>query len=128
VVDERDLPEVPRPLVVGFDEAVGADAAARFDAVSAEDKDRLRLWQGEPIDVRAPGDSMALFLRMTAYPAAAKDPDLFRAVARRVNLLDRPDALERDDRLIARAQEIAREGGVTPPAGPTRDELLEAIA
>jgi hypothetical protein len=117
----------PRSLAVAFDDAVGADAAARFDAVSAEDRDRLRLWQGEPIDVRDPGASMALFLRMTAYPAAANDPDLFRAVARRVNLLDPPDALARDEELIARARELAPEVG-TAPAGPTREEVLEAIA
>jgi 2-polyprenyl-6-methoxyphenol hydroxylase-like FAD-dependent oxidoreductase len=112
---------------LAFDEAVGADAAARFDAVSAEDRDRLRLWQGEPIDVRAPGDSMALFLRMTVYPAAGQDPELFRAVARRVNLLDPPDALQQDETLIARAQELARDGGPSPARGPTRPELLEAI-
>jgi hypothetical protein len=41
------LPESPRrsddpeAIALGFDEAVGADAAARFDAVSAEDRDRL---------------------------------------------------------------------------------------
>jgi hypothetical protein len=45
-----------------------------------------------------------------------------------VNLLDPPDALERDEALIARAQQIARDGG-SPPAGrPTRAELLDAIA
>ena len=70
---------------------------------------------------------MALFLRMTAYPAAAKDADLFRAVARRVNLLDPPDSLEHDETLIARAQEIGREGGSPPASGPTRDRLLKAI-
>jgi 2-polyprenyl-6-methoxyphenol hydroxylase-like FAD-dependent oxidoreductase len=120
--------EDARAIALAFDDAVGADAAARFDAVSAEDRDRLRLWRGEPIDVRDPRDSIALFLRMSAYPAAANDPDLFRAVARRVNLLDPPDALERDEALIARAQQIARDGG-SPPAGrPTRAELLDAIA
>lgn len=120
--------EDPREIALDFDAAIGHDAASRFDAVSAEDRDRLRLWQGEPIDVTDPGDSMALFLRMTAYPAAARDPDLFRAVARRVNLLDPPDALEQDDGLMARAQEVARQGGIAAPAGPTRDDLLEAIA
>jgi 2-polyprenyl-6-methoxyphenol hydroxylase-like FAD-dependent oxidoreductase len=119
--------EDARTRALAFDDAVGGDAAARFDAVSAEDRDRLRLWRGEPIDVREPADSMALFLRMTAYPAAAKDADLFRAVARRVNLLDPPDALQRHEELIARAQEIAREGGSPPASGPTRDELLETI-
>jgi 2-polyprenyl-6-methoxyphenol hydroxylase-like FAD-dependent oxidoreductase len=116
-----------RTTALAFDDAVGADAAARFDAVSAEDRDRIRLWHGEPIDVREPGDSIALFLRMTAYPAAAKDADLFRAVARRVNLLDPPDALTQDRALIARAQQIARDGGTLPPSGPARAELLEAI-
>lgn len=118
----------PHAIALAFEDAVGADAAARFDAVSAEDRDRMRLWQGEPLDVRTPSDSMALFLRMTAYAVAATDPDLFRAVARRVNMLDPPDALERDEALIGRAQELARSNGVAVPAGPTRDELLEAIA
>jgi 2-polyprenyl-6-methoxyphenol hydroxylase-like FAD-dependent oxidoreductase len=118
----------PRVLARAFDDAVGGDAAARFDAVSAEDRDRLRLWQGEPLDVRDPGHSMALFLRMTAYPAAVKDPDLFRAVARRVNLLDPPDALEQDKALIARAQQLAADGGSSPARGAPRPELLAAIA
>src|SRR5205823_12986671 len=102
--------------------------AARFDAVSAEDRDRLRLWQGEALDVREPSDSMALFLRMTAYPAAIKDPHLFRAVARRVNLLDPPDALEQDKALIARAQQLAADGGSSPATGAPRTALLAAIA
>jgi 2-polyprenyl-6-methoxyphenol hydroxylase-like FAD-dependent oxidoreductase len=118
----------PNAIALGFDDAVGDDAAARFDAVSAEDRDRLRVWGGEPIDVRDPRDSMALFLRLIGYPAAMKDPQLFRAVARRVNLLDSPDALERNSTLIERAQEIAREGEPPPVMGPTRPELLEVLA
>ena len=117
----------PRAIALAFQDAVGADAAARFDAVSAEDRDRMRLWQGEPLDVRTPNDSMALFLRMTVYPVAATDPELFRAVARRVNMLDPPDTLERNEALIGRAEEIARTNDVAAPVGPTRDELLEAI-
>jgi hypothetical protein len=118
----------PHALALAFDDAVGADAAARYDAVSAEDRDRLRLWRGEPIDVRDPGDSMALFLRMTAYPAAMKDGALLRAVARRANGLDPADALARDESLIARAQAIAGRDGAPPPVAPSRDELLRAIA
>jgi hypothetical protein len=71
--------------------------------------------------------SMALFLRLTAYPASAKDPDLFRAVARRVNLLDPPDAMEHDPTLIERARQIAAEAGQSPPMGPARSELPERI-
>jgi hypothetical protein len=119
--------EDPRARALAFDDAVGTDAAARFDAVSAEDRDRLRLWRGEPVNVREPGDSIALFLRMTAYPAAARDAGLFRAVARRVNMLDLPGKLEHDAALITRAQQIARDAGAPPPAGPARSELLAAI-
>jgi 2-polyprenyl-6-methoxyphenol hydroxylase-like FAD-dependent oxidoreductase len=119
--------ENPRGRALAFNDALGADAAARFDAVAAEDRDRLRLWRGEPLNVRKPGDSIALFLRMTAYPAAAKDADLFRAVARRVNMLDPPNKLEHDAALIARAQQIARDSGPPPPGGPPRAELLAAI-
>jgi hypothetical protein len=104
------------------------DAAARFDSVSAEDRDRLRLWRGEPIDVREPSDSMALFLRLTASMDAARDRDLFRAVARRVNLLDRSDAMEQDELLIERARKIAADAVSPSPSGPTRAELLEAIS
>ena len=107
---------------------MGADAAARFDAVSEEDRDRIRMWKGESIDIRDPTDSMALFLRLTAYPAAMGDPELFRAVARRVNALDPPDALAKDEALVARALELAGDGAARPRVGPTRDELLALIA
>jgi hypothetical protein len=117
-----------REIALAFEDAVGEDAAARFDAVSAEDRDRLRVWRGEPIHVRDPCDSMALFLRLSAYPAAMKDPDLFRAVARRVNLLDPPDALEKDDELIAGAQRITRETESPRSMGPMHPELLERIS
>ena len=119
--------DLGRGLLLGFDETVGADAAGRFDAVSAEDRDRIRLWKGEQIDIRDPRDSMALFLRLTAYPASLADADLFRAVARRVNALDPPDALERDDALVARALALA-DDAARPRIGPTRDELLKLIA
>ena len=122
--DEAD----PHRIARAFDAAVGADAASRFDVVSAEDRDRLRQWKGEPIDVRDPSDSMALFLRLTAFPVAARDPELLRAVARQVNLLGPPDAVQRDETLVERARAIAADHAPTTPAGPSRTELLETIA
>jgi 2-polyprenyl-6-methoxyphenol hydroxylase-like FAD-dependent oxidoreductase len=115
-------------LALSFEQTAGADAAARFDAVSDEDRDRIRLWKGEQVDTRDPNDSLALFLRLTAYPASAGDPELFRAVARRVNALDPPDALGSDEALVARAMELAADGGRRPQPGPSRDELLGLIA
>jgi hypothetical protein len=116
-----------RALALAFEDMAGVDAAARFDAVSDEDRDRIRLWKGDQIDIRDPGDSMALFLRLTAYPASIGDPDLFRAVARRVNALDPPDALGRDEALVARALELSPDGA-RPQLGPSRDELLRLLA
>jgi 2-polyprenyl-6-methoxyphenol hydroxylase-like FAD-dependent oxidoreductase len=127
LADVAERTDDGRALSLAFDDAVGGDAAARYDAVSDEDRDRLRLWQGEPIDIRDPDDSMALFLRLTAYPSAIKDPELFRAVARRVNALDPPDAMANDDALVARAQALASDGP-SPRLGPERDELLRLIA
>ena len=57
-----------------------------------------------------------------------RDPELFRAVARRVNALDPPDALAKNDALVARAQDLAGEVTARPQLGPTRDELLGLIA
>ena len=116
-----------RALALVFEGTAGVDAAARFDAVSDEDRDRIRLWKGDQIDIRDPGDSMALFLRLTAYPASIGDPDLFRAVARRVNALDPPDALASDEALVARALELSPDGA-RPQLGPSRDELLRLLA
>ena len=120
--------EDPASIARSFDDAVGADAAARFDVVSAEDRDRLRHWRGQPIDVRDPADSMALFLRLTAFPAAVRDADLFRAVARQVNLLGPPDALQRNELLIERAKTLAATQVSVPLAVPSRPDLLETIS
>lgn len=112
-------------LAMSLHERVHPDAAARFEAVSAEDRDRVRLWSGEPIDPSDRNDTMPLFLRTVVYRAAAKDAALFRAVCRRINLLDPVDALANDEALLDRAQQLSRE---LPPVPPTpRARLLAAL-
>jgi len=69
---------------------------------------------------------MALFLRSVVYRAAPADPRLLRAVVRRVDLLDPPDLLEEDRELHALALDLFR--GVRPPSGPSRGQMLEALA
>ena len=113
----------PRAVALAFDEAVDADAASRYEAVSSDDLDRDRLWRGEPVDV-----GPAFFVRTTVYPLAGEDAGLFRAVARRVNLLDPVDALERDEELVERARRLAAAADPPAPAGPPRERLLELIA
>jgi hypothetical protein len=95
-------------------------------AVAAEDRDRARWWGGEPIDVTDPAASMALFPRVVVYRVAPADPRLPRAVVRRIDLLDPPDRLEQNRELHALALHLYR--GAPRPAGPSRSQLVEALA
>jgi 2-polyprenyl-6-methoxyphenol hydroxylase-like FAD-dependent oxidoreductase len=113
-------------VVTRFEQTVGVDAAQRYEAVSAEDTDRVRLWSGEPINPADRTDTMQLFLRSIVYRVAAQDPALFRAVCRRINLLDPVDALAEDEELLGRAERLFNE---TPPASapPPRATMLAAL-
>jgi 2-polyprenyl-6-methoxyphenol hydroxylase-like FAD-dependent oxidoreductase len=107
---------------------VDADLQARFDAVTAEDRDRARIWGGEPIDVTDPTQSMPFYLRSVVMRVAPRDPALMRAVTRRINALDSVDLLESDVALLARAESLYDEirGSIPPP--PPRAQLLAALS
>jgi 2-polyprenyl-6-methoxyphenol hydroxylase-like FAD-dependent oxidoreductase len=113
-----------------FHDLVGEDAERRYYAVASEDRDRARCWGGELIDLTNPDESMPLFLRSVVYRVAAADPAILRAVVRRIDLLDPVDRLERQETLLERALDIYRDMQASRAlrAGPTRDELLEALA
>ncbi len=115
-------------LVSCFESEVGADASARFHAVSAEDRDRARWWSGEPIDITDPAASLPLFLRFIVYPAAARDPALLRAVARRINALDPVDRLAGHPELLDRARALHAESAADRPSVPPRSLILAALA
>ncbi len=112
-----------------LDSVVGDDAARRYDAVSAEDRDRTRLWSGEPLDVTDRTATLPLYLRSVVYRAAPADPALLRGVARRIDLLDGPDVLAEDEGLLRRAEEIFEAMRAAGPivSGPGRGELLSVI-
>ena len=113
-------------LAATFERSVGADAAQRYEAVSAEDRDRLRLWSGQPINPTDRSDTMPLFLRSVVYRVAVHDPAILRAVCRRINLLDPVDALAANDELLDRAAKLF---GELPPtdAPPPRATMLAAL-
>jgi 2-polyprenyl-6-methoxyphenol hydroxylase-like FAD-dependent oxidoreductase len=113
-------------LVTRFEAEVGPDTAARFDAVAAEDRDRVRLWSGEPIDPTDRSDSMPLFLRTVVYRAAAADPQILRAVCRRINLLDPVDALAQDTALLDRAAGLVAD--LPLPSSQAPDKATAAAA
>ena len=110
-----------------FAAEVDPDLRARWEAVTAEDADRARVWGGEPIDATDPNASMSLYLRSVVYRVSPKDPSILRAVARRINAIDPVDQLASDGELLARAQSLYDEmkGSIAPP--PPRTQLLEAL-
>jgi 2-polyprenyl-6-methoxyphenol hydroxylase-like FAD-dependent oxidoreductase len=116
-------------LIMAYEAAVGADAAARYEAVSAEDRDRVRLWSGEPIDPTNRRDTIPLFLRSVVYRAATLDATLLRAVCRRINLLDPIDALPANQELLDRGETLFRElPAITPIPRETIDAALRDTA
>jgi 2-polyprenyl-6-methoxyphenol hydroxylase-like FAD-dependent oxidoreductase len=119
-------------LSEAFEAAQLPEARARFDAVSAEDRDRMRWWRGELLDPHDPNQSLALAIRSAVYPAATRDPEVFRAVARRIGALDPIGVLPANRLLVERALRIfadLRARGAAPAPGcPPREELAEAMA
>ena len=121
-----DLPDVD-DLAHAFAAEVESDLQARYDAVTAEDADRRRVWGGEPVDVTDPEQTMPLFLRSVVYRVAPQDPEILRAVLRRVNALDPIDHLASRPDLLARARALYDGMRGLLPAPPPRDELLAAL-
>jgi 2-polyprenyl-6-methoxyphenol hydroxylase-like FAD-dependent oxidoreductase len=109
-----------------FARAIGPDTLERFRAVSAEDADRVRMWSGQPIDVTDRDDSMPMFLRSVVYRVAPSDPELLRAVARRIDALDPVDSLAQYPALLDRAESLYRDGAKAPQV-PPRSALLAAL-
>jgi flavin-dependent dehydrogenase len=111
-----------------FAAEVDPDLRARYDAVTAEDTDRARAWGGEPLDVTDPTATMPLYLRSVVYRVSPQDPDLLRAVLRRVNALDPVDLLESNAALLAKAHSLYDGMRASIPDPPPRSQLLEALA
>jgi 2-polyprenyl-6-methoxyphenol hydroxylase-like FAD-dependent oxidoreductase len=110
-----DLATADADLVMRVEQAVGTDAAERFAGVSAEDADRIRIWSGEGVDPTDRTQTMPLFLRSVVYRVATQDPEILRAVCRRINLLDPIGALAHNTELLDRAEKLFAQ---LPPAAP----------
>jgi len=100
----------------------------RFDYATQLDDQRLRMWNGEPVEFASKDGAYALFSIVAGGVASFEDPDVFRVIARRNGLLDSLRVLDDDHVMQSRIEEIFR-AVATPPRslnGPTRDEM-EAI-
>ena len=97
-----------------------------YDAATAEDRERLRQAAGEDLDVTDPSGS--LFCRSVLYRVADRDAELYRAAQRRIHLLDPPDLLPADRRMVDRACGLWMSQPAPVPAdGPTRGEIAQII-
>ncbi len=102
----------------------------RYDFATAVDAARLRGWTGEPIDFAHRDGDYEFFSLVAAGAAAAVDPEIFRMAVRRTGLLDRTSVLDDDVAMQVRIEEVFAKMSATPrpPAGPTRDEMVELMA
>ena len=81
-----------------------------------------------PVDITDPAATVPLFLRFVVYPAAVRDPDLLRAVARRLDALDPVDRLAAHPELLDRARALDAERAADRPVVPPRSLILAALA
>lgn len=123
VADAADDAADDDDLVAAVERAIGADAAERFAAVSAEDADRERIWSGEGVDPTDRTQTMSMFLRSVVYRVAPLDAEIFRAVCRRVNLLDPIDALAHNSELLDRAERLFTQLPPSPSPPPAATVL-----
>ncbi len=74
-----------------------------------------------------PGVQVTVPLSTLVYRVAPSDPELLRAVARRINALDPVESLAEHRQLLNRAESLYREGAAAAPEIPPRSTLLAAL-
>lgn len=119
-----------RKLALAYDAAVADEADGVYRESAAMDRARLYRVRGEAIpDWDEDEMERQDLIWRGVGRAARKDPVLGRAFLRRINLLDRPDAVLDDPEVLerARAARDAADAADALASGPTRAEVLTAI-
>jgi 2-polyprenyl-6-methoxyphenol hydroxylase-like FAD-dependent oxidoreductase len=113
----------PTAIQEDFHRRTRRSAESRFDSVSVEDRDRLRLYGGEALDVADPRVSVSMFLRLTLPRVAPLDAAFLRAMLRRIDMLDLPDVLASDLDLLDHGREVylASRDALPPIPQPSRN-------
>jgi 2-polyprenyl-6-methoxyphenol hydroxylase-like FAD-dependent oxidoreductase len=118
----------PVDRAAAYAAATQRELRERFDLATALDAQRLRMWQGQPVDLGSADGDYALFSQLTAGAAATVDADVFRVFLRRIGLLDSTAVLDDDPALHRRIEQIyARLRAAPRPHPPSRDEMLDAV-
>lgn len=122
-----------RAVALAMDEAQRAEMEPHYALALRQDADRIKLH--EAMLAGTEPDAMATatkdFIVNGLIPATRTDPDVFRAFFRSFNMLDAPDALLADAKVLGAAMAAHAAKDQRPPApvlGPERDELLGLMA
>lgn len=120
-------------LAHAMDRAVREQMEPHYRVSCRQDADRIKLHTALRDDTEP--DPMAAgtrdFVLNGLIPATRMDPDVFRAFFRSFNMLDAPDALFADPKVLetaSRAHATKDERPPNPTLGPPRDELLDVMA
>jgi 2-polyprenyl-6-methoxyphenol hydroxylase-like FAD-dependent oxidoreductase len=117
-------------VALAFDAAVREPMVERFAFATAVDELRLRVWQGETVDVaHRAGGAYPLFAFAAGGAAALVDGDVFRTMIRRNYFLDPLSVLDDDVAMQERIERIFADlrAKPQPRPGPSRSELIEVM-
>jgi hypothetical protein len=120
-----------RALALAYDTRVADEADGVFTESAAADRHRLYEWKGEEYpDWDREAMERQTLLNEGVAAGALRDPVLGRALLRRTNLIDSPAGTLADPEVVEHAENTRRILAGKPPRkiGPTRDELLAALA
>lgn len=118
----------PRDLAEAWDAATESELTPWYRATVAMDRDRLREVDAMRAGLPRPQPAdRAAAMRAALMPAAARDPDVFRAMLAQRCCLGDPAALDEPE-LAERVLELARDAPPPRLAGPDREQLLALAA
>ena len=116
-----------------MDAAVRAELEPHYVMAVRQDADRTKLHQAA-LDGAEPDAAAVMtrdFILNGLIPATRNDPDVFRAFFRAFNMLDLPDALMANPKVLEGSMTAHAQKDQRPPApklGPERDEFLNVLA
>lgn len=120
-------------VVRAMDEATRELLEPHYRQSCRQDADRIKIHEAlrEGVEPDALAAATRDFIHNGLIPATRTDPDVFRSFFRSFNMLDAPDALMGDQRVVdaARAAHATASERPPPPTlGPPRNELVALMA
>lgn len=120
-------------LAHAMDTVVRTELEPHYVSSCRQDADRIKLHEAERHGTEPDGLALATrdFILNGLLPASRTDADVFRSFFRSFNMLDAPDALLNDQKVIAASITAHAQKDQRPPApiiGPERMEFLRVMA